>query len=577
MPYSQEMRIGDLTTPLGADKLVLVSFEGSEAMSGLFEFTLEALCEQEATENLDFDAALGRTCTVRVPTQTQGDRHFAGTLAEAERVGPLYGGVLYRLTLRPWFWMLSHRINSRIFHEKAVDEIIDAIMADHGGYADLQNKTGQSYEQMEYCVQHRESDMAFVSRLMEQHGIGYHFEYADDKQTMVLSAGRSGYKDVPGKTRNFYISPERTPKRREYLRQWMGQRRFTTGKVTYNDYNFKEPGANLVVEKPGGAGYQPGELEHYGHPGGYDKPPKGQPLVTAAIDAYQATDGHYLAAGTCLGFSPGHLFDLGNHHDAGEYLVLRAHHKIAAEAYRSVGSEGEETYAGRYEVMKADRQYAPPLVTPKPYIAGPQTAVVVGDEELETDKWGRVKVHFHWNRANQGEREHESMWCRVAQVWAGATWGGQFLPRRDMEVLVHFIDGDPDRPIIVGSVYNEKNMPPYELASDKDTSGWKTKDLEGDGYNELAFVDRPGKELIRIYGERDLTATLRNDVLIEAEHQITLRVGGSEIVMDTRSITIKSDSIKVEATMDLKTNGKATANHEAGGPMIIKAAIVKIN
>jgi type VI secretion system secreted protein VgrG len=576
-PYQQDTRIGELTTPLGPGKLVLVTFDGAEAISELFQFTISALCEQEAHEELDFDVALGKTCTIRVPTYDQGDRYFAGTLTEARRIGPVDGGVLYDLVLRPWFWLLSRRVNSRIFHEKPVDEIIRIVLGEHG-YADFENKTDRSYKPMEYCVQHRESDLAFLCRLMEQHGIGYHFEYADDKQTLILTASRSGYKDAPGKTRNFYANPEGNPAREEYLHQWIAQRRFNTGKVTLNDYNFKEPDANLIVEKPGGAGYQPADLEHYDHPGKYVQQSAGDPLATAAIDAIQATDGHYFAEGNCLSLSPGYVFNLATHHDAGEYLVVRATHRISRELYRSgADGGGGEPYYGSYELMRADRQYAPPLITPRPHIAGPQTAKVVGESELETDKYGRIKVHFHWNRANEGDPEYETMWCRVAQIWAGAEWGGQFLPRKDMEVLVQFIDGDPDRPIIVGSVYNEKNKPPYELPHDKDTSGWKTKTMEGEGYNEIAFVDTSGSELIRIYGERDLTATLRNDVLIEAEHQITLKVGTSTIVMDTRSIKLKAESIEIEANMDLKTNGKVMANHESGGVMIIKAAIVKIN
>lgn len=571
-PYRQDTRIGELFTPLGADKLVLMEFSGTEAVSELFQFHVTALCEQEPDQSLDFDAALGQTCSVRVTTAEHGERYFSGTLTEARRIGQVNGGVLYRLELRPWFWLLTQRVNSRIFHEHTVDEIIETVLGEYG-FADHINNGGHPNSAIEYCVQHRESDHAFLCRLMEKYGIAYYFTYGKNTQTMVMSAKRSGFGDAPGKVRNFYPVSSGNHPREEHFHGWVSARRFNSGTVKLNDYNFKEPRANLVAEKSGGAGYSPSDLEIYSHPGEYTSQSEGEPFAEIAINAIQAQDNHCFAEGNCAGLSPGMIVELGKHHDAGEYLVLRVSHQLVSETFRSGGSGQDGAYFGQYELIGAERAYAPPQLTPRPFISGPQTGVVVTNPGEDPDGYGRIKVLFHWNRGS-GRDETESMWCRVAHVWAGNEWGGQFIPRADMEVLVQFIDGDPDRPVVVGTVYNENNPHPFE---EKDTSGWRTQTVDGGGFNELAFVDKDGAQLIRIIGEKDLKATLKNDVLIEADNKITLKVGASTIVIDQSSITLNAQQIKITAGVDLKTSSGATASHEAGAPMTIQAPLVKIN
>lgn len=564
-PFQQVERFGELTTPLGENKLVLVEMTGTEEISSPFEFNITALCHQEPDESLDFDAALGQTCTVRVATLKDGDRHFAGTLVEAARIGPADEGVYYSLKLRPWFWLLTQRVNSRIFNEMTLEGIIQTVLGKYG-FADFTTSITAS-DTIEYCVQHRESDFAFLSRLMEKYGVSYFFKFGENRQTMAIVSDRSGFVAAPGASRHYY--PQLSgPSTDEYIHDWVAERSFRTGKVALNDYDFQSPNANMVTEKEAGAGYSPNNLEDFDHPGGYTNTGLGLAFATAKIDSIQAGDKRFRAQGNCAGLSAGMTVALENHPDAGEYLVLRARHHLVNEDYRSGATGTPEAYAGDYELMSADRPFAPAQVTPRPFIAGPQTAIVTRDLDDDPEGQGRIKVVFHWDKGS-GRNSDTSMWCRVAEFWGGRTWGTQFIPRLGMEVLVHFIDGDPDRPVVVGSLYNGDNQHPFEFQY---TSGIRTE-LK----NELSFEDKAGSELIKIHGERDLKATLRNDVLIEADHQITLRVGSSEIVMDTRSITIKAESIKVEAAMDIKTKGGATANHESGGAMVIKAAIVKIN
>lgn len=588
-PFGQSSRIGELKTPLGENALVLTRFSGREQMSAPFVFEVEALHAQEPGRTISFDDALGKTCTVTLTGGSQ-KRYFAGTLVETRRIEAHPDGAIYGLTLRPWFWMLNKRVNSRIFHEKTVTQIISDIFDEHGGMADYEDHTSQSYPTLEYCVQHNESDFAFVSRLAEAHGIGYYFMFGDDKQTMVLSDSRSSYTDAPGGKRPFQpVADEST----ECFTDWRGERRFTTGKVRLNDYNFKKPSTNMEAEKSGDASHDNASLESYLHPGKYMEQADGSTYAQAAMNAARATDGRFLAAGVCPGLAPGSVTELSRHPEGGEYLVLECTHRFFGQAYRSLSGEPPpEDYYGEYVLLPADRPYAPPPATAKPVIAGPQTAVVVSD----CDEHGRLKVRFHWTS------DGESMWCRVAQSWAGVGWGAIFLPRIGMEVLVEFIDGDPDYPVIIGSVYNGENTPPYPLPDKQSISGFKSESWDGGGYNEFIMDDEAGEELVRLHAQRDyegtvlrdrtvtigrddeltigsnLKITAANNITIEAGNSITLKVGQNTIIIDQTGIAIKSAlSVSVEANTDLKTSGKAMATHEAGGVMTITGAMIKIN
>lgn len=562
-----------MSTPLGRDTLALVEFSGTEGMSELFQFDITALCDEQFTGPLNFDKALGQDCTVRVLTPDQGERYFCGTLTEAARIGPAKGGALYHLVLRPWFWMLTQRVNSRVFHNMTPEEIIKAVLQKYR--PDIDSRTSGRQMQLEYCVQHRESDFAFVSRLLERHGIAYHFEFGNNKQTMVLTDSRSGYGTVPGGTRPYYPDEASVRDEREYLNSWVAKRQFVSGTVALKDYNYLQANADMMAQRQASAGYAHGGLEIYHHPGQFLNQDEGNVYATAARDAVQARDGLFNADGYCIGFSAGLTFTLEKHADAAEYLVLRASHRLVSEEYISGGGDQGEVYRGSYELFRTDRSYAPPQVTPRPFIAGPQIAIVVTDPGDDPENLGRVKVKFHWHKSGS---EGDSMWCRVAQVWVGQEWGAQFIPRIGMEALIQFIEGDPDRPVIIGTVPNDSYRLPY--SDEANLSGWITR-----SDNEIQFDDTGGKELVRIYGKRDIE--------IEAVHQITLKVGSSTIVIDGNSITMKSTNITIEASSTLKTEGKISASHKAGADLTtesggtathkasavvtIQGALVKIN
>jgi type VI secretion system secreted protein VgrG len=605
--YKQSNRIGQLKTPLGDDVLALTGFSGTEGLSELFTFEVDAL---SADDQINFDRLIGKPCTIVLETIGQPERYFVGLLTEATSFDVKTSlndqEFRYHLTLRPWLWLLSKRTNSRIFHEKPAPDIISTIFREYGASAEFQNKLTKSYPPIEYCVQHRETDLAFVCRLMEVYGISYHFTFSDNHHKLILGDGNSAYEEVPGGSRPYIPIANDQNRTTEHLYDWLPKRHFTTGKSTLNDYDFTKPSANLVAESAGSASYEHATLERYDHPGRvpYTSQGDGKTLSTAVKDAFTAEDKRFVATGDCASLTPGALMNFeGIGGQGGEYLVLHAEHHYKAEAYRSGGDGGTgDAYRGTYEFMSSQVPFAPPQVTPKPLIAGPQTAKVVGKGEIDCDEQGRILVHFHWNRQGEGELEGQSMRCRVAQVWAGTNWGGIYIPRVGMEVLVQFIDGDPDRPIIIGCVYNGDNKPPYPLPSKKNIAGWKSNSTEGGGgYNEFVFDDTKGKELVRMHAQYDHDSTIEHDetrqikhdrttkvlndetmnvthdIMITADNKLTLKVGASTIVMDPVSITISSPTVSIEAKAEFKSNSSAISTHSAGGPYSITGAIVKIN
>lgn len=607
--YRQDTRVGELKTPLGKDTLVLVRFDGVEGVSEPFEYRIEALSSRE---NIDFDGAIGKHCTLVMNTIDNRKRYFDGILTEVQWMGIRDGGFLYRLVLRPWLWVLSQRRNSLIFHNKTAPEIISLIFGKHAGLANFdQAGLSKPYPQLEYTVQYRESDMAFVCRLMEHHGISYMFEHTDGAHKLILFDTVSGRDPIPGGQRPYYPLTGQYRRDEEHFYHWIPERRLTTGKTTLNDYEFKTPSAQLLVERTGDAAYEHGKLESYDYPGKYVKQQQGSTYVQSRLDMERASDGRFLASGDCIGCAPGMLVELAKHPTKElnkTYFALRCTHSFLAEAYSSGAiADSSETYQGNYEFLRADRSYAPPVVTEKPFVHGPQTAKVVGPkgEEIHCDEFGRILVRFHWDRENDN-----SMWCRVAQVWAGRNWGGVFIPRIGMEVVVEFLEGDPDQPLVVGCVYNGDNKPPFDLPGNKNINGWKSNStIGGDGYNELVFDDTKTKEVIRAHAQRDLDTTVENDerrtihhdrkttidndethkvgkdrktnigkndkldvgdtLTIEAGKQITLKVGGSEIVIDGQSITVKA--------LHVGTKGMVTAKHEAAATLTVKGGMVLIN
>jgi type VI secretion system secreted protein VgrG len=590
---SQANRVGTLKTPLGDDALVLKSFSGTEGLGELFEFHVEALSEQE---NINFDPVLGQSCTIKLRTHKNTQRFFCGVLTDTQWAGrdPDYFGenekyYAYRLVLRPWFWLLAHRADCRIFLDKKVTEIIEDVFtkAGYSSGTDFKLPSG-SYDTIQYCVQYRETDLAFVSRLMEQYGIYYFFEHKDGQHTMVLADSGSSHSPIPDLPSVPYNWQGTGYNRQEQnLFTWASDRQFRICKIKLNDYDYLKPPKNLLANKDASENYNP-KFEVYDYPGKYDEKDKGENFAKFRLEAEQALDHRRRGEGDAPSIFAGGLVTLKEYPKKDEpiesentkYLVARAHHTFGTQYYRSgLGQEG--AYSGNYEFQPSDRPFRSLPLTPKPRIFGIQTAKVVtkkgeDGEEISTDEHGRIWVKFYWDREPQ-----KTCPIRVAQVWASKQWGGQFIPRIDMEVVVEFLEGDPDRPLVTGCVYNGDNKYPFELPDNKTQSGLKSDSSKGhDGYNQIMFEDKKGSEDIVVHAEKDLDTVILHaetrtigekfesptgsasrqttlkkgddkldvesgQILHTAKLKIELTVGPSKITIDPTGITLNAPMIKI--------------------------------
>ena len=607
-PYEQEKRVGKLTIA-GGTPLNLVNFSGSEAISEPFVFRAEGVSVDK--DNIDFDKVIGLNATVTINTTGDGKRFFTGLVTETSHAGTSAAGFHYSLVLRPRLHLLKKRTNSRIFKGDNVNTILNKILKTDWGMP-FQDKCTRGYPNLEYCVQHRETDFDFVSRLMEAHGIAYHFEFTETDHKMIIAD--TSREDMPGKAgkKRKFVYGDEAMREDEAIFTLSGERTLTTGKVFVNDYYFEKPTQDLEKEKESDAKYEHKHIEHYSptyntHLNNATEPSRGEKFAEWRLQSFRSEDNHFVVTGDSPGLTPGYLMTLEDHDFAGgDYVVIRANHEFSDQSYRS-GVGGGAMYSGSYTLFPdtSGKPYAPPVVTPRPFVGGVETAVVVNEKdaaspEIDVDDYERILVRFHWEKRSDKER---SMRARIGTMWAGNGWGTIWTPRVGMEVLVVYADGDPDRPIVIGSVYNFDNKVPYKQGgTTKNISGIKSKSTEkASGYNEFVFDDTAGKELIRMHAQfdretlienderrevkRDRNTTVKNketlivtdEALFESKKKITIKVGASTIVMDEQSITIKSPTVTVHGTTALTTKSDIGATHSATGLMTITGGTVKIN
>jgi type VI secretion system secreted protein VgrG len=514
---TQRHRLAELKTPLGPDKLLLNSFTVHEGISELFAIEIDCVSEKA---DIDFAQIIGKQCSIRFETVSAKQRHFSGVLVEASWAGDNNDLPAFRLILRPWLWLLTQTSDCRIFQNESVTDIIKKVFDDLG-FTDYELQTQDNYPVLEYCVQYRESCFQFVSRLMEKFGIYYHFKHESDRHVLVLCDARGSHDAVPNLPECRFIGMgERTRDDEEYLSTWLVARTLQTGKFTLNGYDFNAPKAKMIHQQSAPGGYAHDNLEVYDYPEKYKLPDKddlGKKFAQARLFASQSKDQRRQATGNAPSLFPGGLTRLTKHHVAAEnteFLVVSATHTFRGEDFRAGGSGAAEAYTGSYLLQPTTRPFKASAVTPQPLIAGPQTAVVVGaaGEEVHTDKFGRIKVKFHWDRSDKQD-DTASRWVRVAQTWSSKAWGGIIIPRVGMEVVVEFIEGDPDRPLVVGTVYNGENGVPFALPANKTQSGFKTRSSKkgtDSHYNELVFEDKKDAEFVRFHAEKDLDSTIED-------------------------------------------------------------------
>lgn len=540
--YTQSGLALAITTPLGPDVLLLEQLTGTEGLSRLFRFKLDMLAEQP----VDFNKLLGKSATVTLTLPNGTGRFFSGVIRRLNQEEWIPGPdgkktfLRYRAQLVPALWFLTRRRQSRIFQQISVPDILKKVLKDDW-QLDLSLKLTAAYEPRNYCVQYRESDFAFVSRLMEEEGITYHFEHQEEGHTLVLTDSPASFSVLPKPA--VIVHDPSTPgwKDEPRIHNWRKRQEVRVSKHTIRDWSFQLPDKELNAAASASGSVHLGSVAHnlsqphpvngtemledfeypaaFGHRfDGIGKEGNEQPQELPKVYDYE----HHLAkvrqeretagglsargAGDAGHFVPGFKFNLSRHFDADDsYLLRRVTHRASIEGVYTAGGKVETIYENEFDCLPAALTYRPRACTPWPRIDGLQTATVVGPkgENVFVDKYGRVKVQFRWDREGK-LNEGSSCWVRVAQAWAGKRWGAFFWPRIGHEVVVAFEEGDPDRPLIVGSVYNAQNMPPFALPADVSASGIKSCSLGGEplrDFNWLVFHDAADDEHVHIHSE----------------------------------------------------------------------------
>ena len=560
----QAARAVRIKTGLPDNTLALSRMTGHEQLSELFEYTLE--CVSENAE-LDLYEVLGQPISVEFDTDGDGVRHLHGLVCEAGHIGSRGPYALYKLTMTAWPWMMTRTTDCRIFAEQSVPDIIKAVLSDNG-FDDFDIRLMGHYDPRNFCVQYRESDFAFISRLMEHEGMYYFFEHFDDRHVLVLCDDSSAhgtaanYSEIP----HF---PESTDTSRitDHLVNWQFRRRIRSGKYVTKDFAFDQPKRDLLVQTSGAAAGNYPAQEIYDYPGGYPYGSSGEMtrsygvrLAEARMEALSADHEVASADGNVRGLGAGNVFTLTRcerDDQNREYLVLYASLVVQMDSYYSGGGGGAVELTSSFRCMPSNIPFRPQRKTPKPEIRGPQTAIVVGaaGEEIWTDQHGRVKLQFHWDRYGQSD-ETSSCWVRVSQAWAGEKWGSIHIPRIGQEVIVEYIDGDPDRPIVTGRVYNGDRPVPYDLPANATQSGIKSRSSQGGkpaNFNEIRMEDKKGSEELYLHAEKDQTNIVENDEFTQVGHDRKEEVGNNE------DITIgenRTEKVGANETISIAANRK---------------------
>lgn len=551
--YTQLDRPIQIVTPLGEDVLLLEGFDGRESISQPFRFDLSLLSEQR---RIDFDAAVGMRATIKF-VREEGEclRYVNGHVIAFSQGGSVQNLFRYQATLVPWLWLLNYSGGSRIFQHKSVPEIVSQIFTERGFSQDFSLRLGGAYEPREYCVQYRETDFSFVSRLLEEEGICYFFEHGADDHKLILTDQSSKFLACPNQPTARYHTSADDHLDEDAIATWSVGQQVRTGKYTSRDFNFEQPRFDLLTTINGS---DKRRFEQYDYPGEYLTANLGERLVRVRIEEQEAARTEATGTGDCRAFAAGYKFNLADHYRPDmnrAYVLLSVTHSAYLPAnYESSAGGGGASYNNEFVcIPHTATPYRPPRMTPVPTVQGTQTATVVGPsgEEIYTDKYGRVKVQFHWDREGT-YNEHSSCWIRVSQPWAGGSWGAVSIPRIGQEVVVDFLEGDPDRPLIVGRVYNAAQMPPYPLPAGADMMGFKSNTTKGGaGYNEIVIRDGKSGELVRIHAQKDMDTTVRNNDTQHVMVDRTIRVDGqhTETVKKDMSTTVtegnQSNAVKI--------------------------------
>lgn len=605
MPLSQEDRLIQITTPLGENVLVVASFSGRESVSDLFEFRLELLSERR---NIDPQEILGKNVTVFLMLNEAGAavtyRPFNGFVRSfVKRSEMIEDLAVYEAYMVPWLWLLTQSSDCAIFQELSVPDILTKVFERLTGRETTASLTA-THAALDYCVQYRETDYSFVSRLMEYEGIFFYFEHQDSKHKLLLGDDPAGFLVNPYQETIGWEPVQGSGFRRDEdgITQWRRQVSIVTKAWAQSDFNFETPNLHLMSTVPSIAPLK-AEGDMYDYPGKFPNRDRGDLITKNRMQEAEAGTDVAHGESDARALSAGYWFTFSNHPESGEngkWVTTSVYHEASQRGFAS-GKEHEHKYSNTFTAIRKGVPFRPPRVTPKPFVQGPQTAIVVGPsgEEIYTDTYGRIKVQFHWDRLGTFNND-SSCWIRVSHSMAGARWGEMSIPRIGQEVVVSFLEGDPDRPLVIGTVYNAANMPPYTLPDEKTKTTFKSQSsIGGNGFNELRFEDKKGSEQIFVHGEKDVDLRVKNDrkewigrdrhlrvirdkfQKVDRDEQIV--IGRDRVEKITRDHFLKisgKESIEITGTRSLKVTGNVTeqfqGNHteEVTGSYLVKGNMI---
>jgi type VI secretion system secreted protein VgrG len=515
--FKQANRPFRFNSPLGKEKLLLYQFRAEERLGRLFEYQADLMSEDDA---IPFDALLGQRVDVELDLADGGQRYFNAFVSQFTQIGIVGDLFHYQAMLRPWPWFLSLTKDCRIYQNLTVPAILQEIFSENG-FNDYELHLTQDYRTREYTVQFNETDFHFISRLMEEEGIYYFFSHSAGKHNLVLCDNYASHSPLNGKALlPFQPIPGVGGRRgKEVVHGWKISKAVKSGCYAHTDYDFTKPRAELLASTPMARSHSHANNEVFNYPGGYEQVAEGESFARSRIEEAQTKHEQIAGESDIRHITTGNLFTLKDHPRADqnrEYLITEASYALQGDQSRAGTQMHEsEAYHCAFNCIPSNEVFRNRRITPKPRVEGPQSAVVVGPagEEIYTDKYGRVKVQFHWDRYGKSD-ENSSCWVRVTQTWAGKNWGGIQIPRIGQEVIVEFLDGNLDRPIITGRVYNAEQMPPWELPVNQTQSGILSRSTKGGtaaNANAIRFEDKKGEEQLWLHAEKDQLTEVEHD------------------------------------------------------------------
>ena len=552
MPLS-DFNVTQFIFEVAGEKLKVVDFIANEQISEPYNCHITIA----STDQINFDDIINKEGLLTIYNDDKSlDRFFHGIVDELIQVGRNGQYYMYQVNLVPKFKLLNLKQNVRIFQNKNAQDIITQVLNEADiASDDFMFSVLKPCEVRTYCVQYRETDFDFISRLLEEEGIYYYFEHLKDKHKIIFQDGAVASPSIIGDPTLPFVYGANLASDKDTISSFTFSKQILPGKSVLRDFNFEKTTLDLTSEQKGDVNQN---LEIYDYPGKYLLGAQGSKISKIRFEQNIVFTEKGSGNSNCPRLMPGFTFTLGNHDVRSfeqNYLIVSVSHTGHQPQVLDKDAPGTGfSYTNQFLCIPDTVIMRPIIKTPKPIVQGVQTAIIVGPsgEEIYTDKHGRVKVQFHWDR--EGEKnEKSSCWIRVSQGgWAGANWGGMHIPRIGHEVIVDFIEGDPDRPIITGKVYHGQNIPPYPLPAQKTKSTIKSRSTPGggsDNFNEFRFEDKKGEEEIYLHGEKDWTIKIENDKNQTVDHDETLTVGNNRTKTVKKDETIKivgNENYKVE-------------------------------